>query len=336
VATPAPAIPDRDASAGSLVALRARGLTKRFGPVTAIDGLELEVRYGELFGLIGPDGAGKSTTIRMLCGVLAPTSGEVQVAGYDVLRQAEQVRRSVGYIAQRFSLYADLTVEENLRFFGRVFGVPDVALRARIDELLELMRLDEFRRRLAAYLSGGMRQKLALACALVHQPPVLLLDEPTAGIDPVSRRDLWRMLYRLQRQGTAILLSSAYMDEAERCDRLALLSAGRVVAQGTPDELRGRMPYRVLEIVAAPLHEAHRVLRSLPSGGVQLLGDRLHVLSGEPPEDDRQFVEALRASGIEVRGMREVMPSMEDVFLALQRPAPARPVQRGETGSEIP
>ncbi len=322
MAVPVPAISSYDTSTRSLLAIRARGLTKQFGLVTAVAGLELEVRYGELFGLIGPDGAGKSTTIRMLCGVLAPTSGEAYVAGYDVLRQAEQVRRNVGYMAQRFSLYIDLTVEENLRFFGRVFGVPEAALHERIDELLALMRLDEFRRRLAAYLSGGMKQKLALACALVHRPPVLLLDEPTAGVDPVSRRDLWSMLYRLQRQGMAVLLSSAYMDEAERCDRLALLSGGQIVEQGTPDELRRRMPYRVLEIVAAPLQQAHRLLRSMPSGGVQLLGDRIHVFSSEPPEDDRRFVEALRAGGVEVADMREVMPSMEDVFLASQRRVP--------------
>jgi len=320
VTVPAPAMRGHGAPAMPSPAIRARGLTKRFGTVTAVDGLDLDVRSGEIFGIIGPDGAGKSTTIRMLCGVLAPTSGEAQVAGFDVVRQAEYVRRSVGYVAQRFSLYGDLTVEENLRFFGRIFGVPEAGLGERIEALLGLMRLGEFRRLLAAQLSGGMKQKLALACALVHRPPIVLLDEPTAGIDPVSRRDLWRMLYSLQRQSTTVLLSSAYMDEAERCNRLAFLSGGRVVALGTPDELRQRMPYRVLEVIASPLQQAYRLLRSIAGAGrVQLLGDRLHVLRNWGPDADEQVAEALQAGGITIVSVREVAPSMEDVFLALRQ-----------------
>ena len=260
------------------VALRATGLRKEFGEVTAVDGVALEAARGEIFGLVGPDGAGKTTTIRMLCGVLLPTAGEAEVAGFDVRHQPEEVKRRIGYMPQRFSLYGDLTVAENLYFFANLYRVPRAERVRRERELLEFSRLGPFRDRLAQNLSGGMKQKLALACTLIHTPEVLFLDEPTTGVDPVSRRDFWRILYSLLREGVTLFVSTPYMDEAERCNRVALMDKGRLLVTDRPKALKEQMHGELLEVVAEPQREAREALGGMAAVlGVQLFGDRLHV-----------------------------------------------------------
>jgi ABC-2 type transport system ATP-binding protein len=289
-------------------AVAVRALTRRFGESIAVDALTFDVAAGEILGLVGPDGAGKTTTLRMLAGVLPPSGGSFAIG-------------EIGYLAQRFSLYGDLSVRENVRFFGDVFGVDSRLRDERAGELLAMADLARFQERLADQLSGGMKQKLALTCALLHRPDVLLLDEPTAGVDPVSRRDLWRILYRLQEQGLTIVLSTAYMDEAERCHRVLLLSAGRSVALGTPDELRARLPGAIVEVVLREsTPTALRVardaaLRTPGARGAQLFGDRLHVAI-----DSVDLIGGLVAAlPMAVARAEPVEPTLEDVFLALRR-----------------
>ncbi len=298
--------------------VEAHELRRQFGAVSAVAGLDLSVAPGEIFGLVGPDGAGKTTTIRMLCSVLAPTAGEARVAGFDVLRQPEQVKRRIGYMPQRFSLYGDLTVAENLAFFARIYHVPKAERIAREQRLLEFSRLGPFRDRQAQHLSGGMKQKLALSCALLHTPTVLFLDEPTTGVDPVSRRDFWRILYALLRDGVTIFISTPYMDEAERCGRVALMAAGRVLTCDTPEGLKGRMEGDLLEVIAAPQREAQAVLAAAPEArGVQVFGDRLHVWVGEAERDAPRLSQTLSSRGLRVESLRPIAPSLEDVFVSL-------------------
>ncbi len=307
-------------AAWSESAVRTRGLTRRFGRVVAVDGLDLDVARGEIFGLVGPDGAGKTTTLRMIAGVLAPTTGTAEVLGLDVAREGNRVRRGVGYVAQRFALYGDLTVAENMRFFADVYGLARGEWTAWAADILAFSGLTEFQGRLADNLSGGMKQKLALSCALIHRPQVLVLDEPTAGVDPVSRRDLWRILYRLQADGFTILLSTAYMDEAERCHRVGLLAGGRLVSAGTPDELRTGLPLTILEISladpsAADLRQARDLaLQTSVTRGAQLFGDRLHVVVATPA-DGAAVTEAI-AARLPVQRAAPITPTLEDVFLA--------------------
>ncbi len=298
--------------------VEAHELRRQFGAVSAVAGLDLSVAPGEIFGLVGPDGAGKTTTIRMLCSVLAPTAGEARVAGFDVLRQPEQVKRRIGYMPQRFSLYGDLTVAENLAFFARIYHVPKAERIAREQRLLEFSRLGPFRDRQAQHLSGGMKQKLALSCALLHTPTVLFLDEPTTGVDPVSRRDFWRILYALLRDGVTIFISTPYMDEAERCGRVALMAAGRVLTCDTPEGLKQRMQGDLLEVIAAPQREAQAVLAAAPEArGVQVFGDRLHVWVGEAERDAPRLSQTLSSRGLRVESLRPIAPSLEDVFVSL-------------------
>jgi ABC-2 type transport system ATP-binding protein len=298
--------------------IAARGLRKQFGALTAVDGVGLSVAPGEIFGLVGPDGAGKTTTIRMLCSVLAPTAGEARVAGFDVLRQPEQVKRRIGYMPQRFSLYGDLTVAENLAFFSRIYHVPAAERAARERRLLEFSRLGPFRDRQAQHLSGGMKQKLALSCALLHTPTVLFLDEPTTGVDPVSRRDFWRILYALLREGVTIFISTPYMDEAERCRRVALMAAGRVLTCDTPEGLKQRMRGDLLEVVATPQRPARAALAAVPEArGVQVFGDRLHVWVADAEHDVPLLLQALSGRGLHVESLRPIPPSLEDVFVSL-------------------
>ena len=299
-------------------AIRTAGLRKVFGDEVAVAGLDLQVNAGEIFGLVGPDGAGKTTTMRMLVGILDPSGGQAEVAGFDVLRQPEQVKLRIGYMSQRFSLYGDLTVEENLKFFARIYHVPEAQRKQREAELLEFSRLTPFRKRLTQHLSGGMKQKLALACTLMHTPAVLFLDEPTTGVDPVSRRDFWKILYNLLKEGVTLFVSTPYMDEAERCNRVALLDHGRVTLCDTPDGLKRRMRGELLELVAAPLRDAREALTGHPALlGLQVFGDRLHlwVEHAEAAEDTIRAI--LAEKQIAVVDLRPIAPGLEDVFISL-------------------
>jgi len=304
--------------------IEVRGLRKTFADVVALDGVDLEVRSGEVLGLVGPDGAGKTTLIRVLAGLVPPDDGEALVAGRDVVCAPESVKPHTGYLAQAFALYGDLTVAENVAFCARVYGVPPAAYEERLEHLLRITRLAPFTDRLAEHLSGGMRQKLGLMCALIHRPDVLLLDEPTTGVDPASRRDFWRLLYGLPAEGVAILVSTPYMDEAERCDRVALMAAGRVLRRGTPDELKAQLTGSLFSVEAMPQTEASRLLRNVPEvQSVTVFGDRLHVAARQATRRN-VLVEAIRHGGVEVATVEQIEPGLEDVFTTAMREAGAR------------
>jgi ABC-2 type transport system ATP-binding protein len=294
--------------------VRIRGLHKRFGEVTALDGIALEVARGEVFGLLGPDGAGKTTFMRIACGILPPDEGEVRVAGCDVAASPEAVKPHTGYLAQRFALYGDLTVDENLSFSAAVYGVPRSEFAERREHLLRITRLDPFTDRLAENLSGGMKQKLGLICTLIHRPEVLFLDEPTTGVDPMSRRDFWRLLYGLPAEGVTVIVSTPYMDEAERCDRVALLYGGSLLACATPGELKMRVPGKLFSIGASPQEAARRVLADRPDVlSVTVFGDRLHVALREEA-DIGAVAASLGDEGVEVAFAERIEPSLENVF----------------------
>ncbi|MCX7839421.1 MAG: ABC transporter ATP-binding protein [Anaerolineae bacterium] len=299
-------------------AIEIQQLTRRFGALTAVDHLDLQVSRGEIFGLVGPDGAGKTTTLRMLCGAIEPTEGTARVAGFDVVKQIEQVRVRLGYMPQAFSLYPDLSVRENLNFFADLYDVPAARRAKRMTQLLEFSRLTEFQNRRAEHLSGGMKKKLALACTLIHEPQVLLLDEPTTGVDPVSRRELWRILYDLIRERVTILVTTPYMDEAERCNRVGFLMNGRLLHIGTPTDLI-QLPQRaVIELKARPRKVMQTVARQVEGiESVQIFGDRLHILATNPDAVCAQLDARLKAEGAQVLTLRTIRPSMEDVFMHL-------------------
>jgi ABC-2 type transport system ATP-binding protein len=288
---------------------------KRYGQTTAVRELSLSVEQGEMFGLIGPDGAGKTTTIRLMCGLLRPESGRVRVLDLDPVRDHRRVTASVGYLSQRFSLYGDLTIDENIAFFAEIHGVR--GFEARRDRLLAMTQLTPFRSRLADRLSGGMKQKLALACTLVHEPRLILLDEPTTGVDPVSRREFWKLLSEFLAQGITIVMSTPYLDEAERCSHVALLHNGRLLALDTPAALRATLPGQIFEVIAADHRQAARVLSSAPGvDSVQMFGERAHVRMKPGAEDGSRLSEHLRAAGLETTAVRPVQASLEDIFVA--------------------
>lgn len=298
--------------------IETHNLTKRFGRNVAVDGLNLTVERGEIFGLLGPDGAGKTTTIRLLCALLTPTAGTARVAGLDTVRQAEEIKRHIGYMPQQFSLYGDLTVLENLIFFADVFEVGRQEREERIARLLAFSRLEEFRHRRAAQLSGGMQKKLALACTLIHHPEILFLDEPTTGVDPVSRRELWEILTELHLEGVTLFVSTPYMDEAERCSRVALMLDGRIIACDTPDRIREQVTGHLLELRPDRIREAARVLQGVPGIlEVQIYGDRLHVFVEDPQVGAAAIQEALARVGIRAEGLRPTRPRMEQAFISL-------------------
>jgi ABC-2 type transport system ATP-binding protein len=296
------------------------GMTRRYGEVVAAEGVTFEVRRGEMFGLIGPDGAGKTTTLRVVLGLLAPDAGRVRTCGLEPVKQGDLLSRKIGYLSQRFSLYGDLTVDENISFFASIHGVK--GWKARRDELLDLLRMTQFRGRLADRLSGGMKQKLALACTLIHTPELLVLDEPTTGVDPVSRRDFWKILSRLQRDGLTLLVTTPYLDEAERCQRIALMDRGRLLTVDAPAHLKQQAGDAIVEILARPKREATERLRERPEvSDVQSFGERLHAtLHGVgPAEADAaasRLAADLTAHGIEVESARAVPPTLEDIFIA--------------------
>ena len=294
------------------------GLTRRFGNTVAVDAVTWQMPAGSVCGLVGPDGAGKTTTLRVLAGLLRPDGGRALVAGVDVGRDPEGVKSLIGYIPQRFSLAGDLTIAENIAFFADAYGVARTEREARSTELLALTGLSAFTGRLAEHLSGGMRQKLSLICALIHRPPVLLMDEPTTGVDPLSRRDLWQLLHRLNRDGLSIVLSTPYMDEAARCHRVAFMDQGRILAEGTPAELRQRLSGRVLALRATPIPAARAAAVALPGvRSVQILGDRLHLLLDQPDAPLDAIRERIGAAGVRVDDLTPAAPVMEDVFVAL-------------------
>ena len=297
--------------------IEGRDLVKTFGDLVAVDRLSFSVGRGEIFGLVGPDGAGKTTTMRMLAGILPPDSGGVVVAGCDVVANPESVKSCISYMPQRFGLYEDLTVDENIRFYADLFGVKRKARDERALPLLAACGMSRFRSRLAGNLSGGMKQKLGLVCALIHTPRVLLLDEPTNGVDPVSRREFWGMLYSLAGQGVTILNSTAYLDEAERCNRLALLNKGRLLLCDEPERLKATMPGAVLSIVSREARDLRNALRHAPGvAGTVLVGDALHVFVDDGPHRLAEITRRLDAAGIEYQEANQVPPSIEDLFVS--------------------
>ena len=301
-----------------MAAIHTENLTRTFGTVTAVDALNLDVREGEIFGLVGPDGAGKTTTMRLLAAIMAPTSGAAWVAGRHTVDEAEAIKEEIGYMSQRFGLYPDLSVMENIDFYADIYGVPRKGRGERIDRLLAFSNLTPFKRRLAGNLSGGMKQKLGLACALIHIPKVLFLDEPTNGVDPVSRRDFWRILYQLLKEKVTIFVSTAYLDEAERCNRVGLLHKGKLLALGTPGELKTLMRGTIVEIRATEPRRAAALLQGrFPSGSVGLFGSRVHVVTDDPDRIIAQSEETLGGNGIKLAGTRAVEPSLEDVFISV-------------------
>jgi drug efflux transport system ATP-binding protein len=297
-------------------AIAFESVVKRYGEIRAVDGVSFAVAPGEMFGLIGPDGAGKTTTIRVIGGLLRADSGRVSVLGKDPVAQHRAITGEVGYLSQRFSLYGDLTIDENIAFFAEIHGVADY--RPRRDRLLEMTQLAPFRTRLADRLSGGMKQKLALACTLVHEPALIVLDEPTTGVDPVSRREFWKLLSEFLSQGITIVMATPYLDEAERCTRVALLHEGRLLALDRPDALRATLPGALFEVIVADHRRAPEALGRIPGvTGVQMFGERAHVLmaQGEEASVDR-LVSSLAAAGLAGASVRPLAASLEDVFIA--------------------
>jgi ABC-2 type transport system ATP-binding protein len=297
-------------------AIAISGVTRRFGATVAVDNLSLEVFRGEILALVGPDGAGKTTLMRLICGALAVDAGEISVDGIDAVRQTARVQAALGYMPQRFSLYPDLSVMENLRFYGDIFGVPRSTFAPRAASLLEDFALTPFAARLADELSGGMKQKLALACTLIHSPATILLDEPTAGVDPVSRREFWRILYGINRSGTTIFVSTAYMDEAERANRVAFITRGSILSCGAPEELKLQLHGSVVEIVCGQRAAARRALREDPLvRSVEVFGEALHALVASA-DAIPELKKRLDAARIENVRLREIAPSLEDTFVA--------------------
>lgn len=296
-------------------AIEVHELTKRFGAFTAVDAVSFDVAQGEIFGFLGANGAGKSTTIRMLCGLLAPTSGRASVGGYDVARQPEQVKAHIGYMSQRFSLYEDLTVEENILFFGGVYGLRNDRLRQRRDWALALAGLHDRKSALTRTLPTGWKQRLALACALLHEPPIVFLDEPTGGVDPVSRRAFWELINALSEAGTTVFVTTHYLDEAEYCHRILLMHAGQIVAGGTPTQLKTEaIPFPVYEVVCHPVVTGLETLQAAPwVEEVSVFGSALHVMTAEVHEP--RLRQTLAEAHVRVDTLDRIAPSLEDVFL---------------------
>lgn len=297
-------------------ALDINNVSKKFGSVVAVDALSLHVAKGEMFALVGPDGVGKTTLIRMLCGIVKPDEGELSVMGYDVRKQTDEVKNRIGYLSQKFSLYGDLTIDENIEFFAEIHGVWNY--KPRREELLEFTRLTPFRSRLAEKLSGGMKQKLALACTLVHTPEIIFLDEPTTGVDPVSRRDFWKVLSSLLKTGITIVMTTPYLDEAERCNRVALMNEGKIMVLGTPTEVKKEMKGEIVEMVCSNIRTAFSLLKQFtPVREVQAFGDRLHVVVDRSERDVQPMMEMLSTHSIAVSDWRVVKPTLENIFISL-------------------
>jgi ABC-2 type transport system ATP-binding protein len=302
--------------------IRTRDLTRRFDALTAVDRLNLEIARGEIFGLVGPDGAGKTTTLRVLCGLLDPSEGQAWVAGHDVAKDTQAVKDSIGYMAQRFGLYTDLTVDENMEFYADLFGVSAAERRRVLPDLLRMTRMEPFRGRQAGKLSGGMKQKLGLMCTLLHRPEILFLDEPSNGVDPVSRRDFWAILYQLVKDGITVLVTTAYLDEAERCNRVGLMYNGRLIQCETPEAARHQIPEECYQVEAPDPRAAREVL--LQSAGVLCVepsGATLHLFLKPERTSAEELRLQLDRSGRGPAVFHRILPSLEDVFIALVRKA---------------
>ena len=313
-------------------AIELRSVSKSFEGRVVVDAVSLQVSKGEMYALVGPDGAGKTTTIRMLCGILPPDQGELTVCGYDVQKQPGEVKKRIGYLSQKFSLYGDLSVDENIEFFAEIHGVTDY--RERREELLEFTRLTPFRGRYAEKLSGGMKQKLALACTLIHTPEVIFLDEPTAGVDPVSRRDFWKILSNLLKNGITIFMTTPYLDEAERCMHVAMMNEGRILAAESPQDLKKMMKGTIIELVCSDIRRAASLLKAENCvQEVQAFGDRLNIRVYDERKDIRTVVALLEKNSIEVMDHRVVTPSLENVFISLLSGQGAGQVLEGGQGA---
>lgn len=303
--------------------IEVQGLVKHFGDMCAVDHLQLRVLPGEVYGLVGPDGAGKTTSLRLLCGALLPDEGTIKIAGYSVISQTENARAQLGYLPQRFSLYEELTVIENLRFFAEVRGLKSSNWRPRCMEILKFVGLDEFINRRAGHLSGGMKQKLGLAVALVHQPKVLLLDEPTTGVDPVTRQDFWKLIIRLAAgDEISVLVTTPYMDEAARCSQVGFMARGNILVEGTPQELNQRLEGRVIELMGAPLIKLRMIALEIPGvEDAQMFGDRLHIRVGSGALENvmQNLDQEISKQDGQVYRLRAIPPQLEDVFMDLLR-----------------
>lgn len=300
------------------IVIRVQDLTRRFGDLTAVDHLNLEVAKGEIFGLVGPDGAGKTTTLRLLSGLIDPTEGQAWVAGHDVARENEAVRDRIGYMAQRFGLYADLTVDENMEFYADLFGISPEERRGMLPRLLEMTRMAPFRDRQAGKLSGGMKQKLALMCTLLHRPQILFLDEPTNGVDPLSRRDFWAILYQLATENITVFVTTAYLDEAERCNRVGLMHQGRLVRLDSPDALKHQKEEAWYQVEGPKLREMREFLQTAEDVlSVTSSGAALHVSLALSQTSPEKLAKDLEAKGLGPAHFDRIVPSLEDVFIAV-------------------
>ncbi len=311
-----------------MAAIKTKNLTKSFDGLTAVDSLNLEIAEGEIFGLVGPDGAGKTTTMRLLSTILDPTSGEAWVAGHNIIKEAETIKEKIGYMSQRFGLYPDLTVMENILFYADIYGLPRKGREEKINRLLSFSNLTPFKKRQAGNLSGGMKQKLGLACALIHTPEVLFLDEPTNGVDPVSRRDFWRILYQLLKEKVTIFISTAYLDEAERCNRIGLIHKGKILALGIPEEMKHLMKGTILEVRSDQPRKVTALLREhYAADSVGLFGDRIHLITEKPREESQQVEKMITQAGFSSLGITPIEPSLEDIFISVvaqQEESPSR------------
>jgi ABC-2 type transport system ATP-binding protein len=301
------------------VAIKAEGLTRVFGALTAVDHVDMEVREGEIYGFLGPNGAGKSTTIRMLTGLLLPTEGRAEVLGFDVARDPERVKENIGYMSQRFSLYEDLSVHENIDFYSSIYGLRGDKKKRNITEVLAMANLEDRVNQIAGTLSGGQKQRLALGCSIIHRPRMLFLDEPTAGVDPLSRRDFWGLLYDLSARGTTIMITTHYMDEAEHCHRLGFINLGKIIAEGTPDELKaGYGTGRIIYVKPKPLMEGYGLLaEKYPEQSVTVFGDAIHMFSDNVDPDAVR--KTLEAGGVACEEIRATTATLEDLFVLFLR-----------------
>ena len=300
------------------IAISAENLSRNFGKFVAVDRVNFSIAYGEIFGFLGSNGAGKSTTIRMLCGILAPTSGTAHVAGFDVNTNPEDIKKSIGYVSQRFSLYQDLTVEENLQFFGDIYGIAKSDRVSRMNEVLAITGLEPWRKRLAQELSGGWKQKLALANSILHRPKILFLDEPTAGIDPISRRSIWELLYQIADGGVALFVTTHYMEEAERCNQIAFISRGKLLKSGSPEELRRNLPGKLLEVSCHPVMKGSKVFGSIPGVlRVTAYGTSIHLNVNDTQAVQQDVIRLAEKEHITISSIEIIDPSLEDVFATI-------------------